>query len=513
MHSNRGWGILIDNLEIKARFVKFFKDLFNGSFISTPADSHIILSRPKASVEDCINLVKDISYNEVAEAVKQLPSFKAAGPDGYNAEFFKAAWKVCDMDIVESIKNFFNCGIMPEVIKSAYLALILKVKNASLPTYFRPNSCCNVIYKIIASLLANRLRPVHEYRVDQSQAAFLKGRNISYNISLVQELLCKYNQKHLSKRCMLKIDISKAYAMVDWKFQKGILESFRFPLQFVNWIMACVTTSKFSMLINGCLEGYFSSSRGVRQGDPISPYLFTLVMEVLSRLLGQIRQSDEYLYHPECAKINLSHMMFADDMILFSKADLGSLMKIKEALNVLHGWSGLEVNVNKSAIYFGGCDEVEQLGFQVGKLTFSYLGVLLDGKGLRRSAYEGLLEKKTSKIRAWSTCFLSYAGRLVLVKHVLITISSYWMRVLLFPKTVLTKISAICRNFLWSGSSSGKRSLVAWKRVTKPKKESGLGIKTVFIFNKALLLKQVWDLCHKKDSMWIRWLHIYFFNN
>ncbi|CAM8905566.1 unnamed protein product [Rhodiola kirilowii] len=136
---------------------------------------------------------------------------------------------------------------------------------------------------------------------------------------------------------MLKIDISKAYDMVEWKFLKGILELFGFSLQFVNWIMACVTTSKFSVLINVCLEGYFSSSRGLRQGDPISPYLFTLVMEVLSKLLRQIRHSDEYLYHPKCAKIILSHLMFDDDVIIFSKADLGSLMKIKEALNVFHG--------------------------------------------------------------------------------------------------------------------------------------------------------------------------------
>ncbi|KAL9688325.1 hypothetical protein QQ045_032746 [Rhodiola kirilowii] len=102
-------------------------------------------------------------------------------------------------------------------------------------------------------------------------------------------------------------------------------------------------------------------------------------MEVLSRVLGQIRQSNEYGYHPKCARISLSHLMFADDMIIFSKADLSSLLKIKEALTVFHGWSGLDVNVNKSAIYFGSCEEAEQLifaqavGFQVVKLPFSYL--------------------------------------------------------------------------------------------------------------------------------------------
>ncbi|KAL9688615.1 hypothetical protein QQ045_033038 [Rhodiola kirilowii] len=154
---------------------------------------------------------------------------------------------------------------------------------------------------------------------------------------------------------MLKIDITKAYDMVDWKFLQSIPELFGFPVKFVTWIMSCVTTSKFLVLINGCLEGYFSSSRGLRQGDPISPYLFILVMEVLSRILGKVRQSNEFGYHPKCARISLSHLMFADDVIIFSKADLGSLLKIKEALALFHGWSSLDVNVNKSTIYFGGC--------------------------------------------------------------------------------------------------------------------------------------------------------------
>ncbi|CAM8897387.1 unnamed protein product [Rhodiola kirilowii] len=140
----------------------------------------------------------------------------------------------------------------------------------------------------------------------------------------------------------------------------------------------------------------------------------------------------------------------------------------------------------------------QAVGIQVGKLPFPYLGVLIDGRSLMNQAYEGLIDKMTIKIRAWDTRHLFYAGRLVLIKLVLSTISSYWMRVLLFPKNVLRKISAICHNFLWSGSSSGKRNLVAWKRVTKSKEQGGFGVKNVSVFNKALMLKQVWDLCLKK---------------
>ncbi|KAL9662864.1 hypothetical protein QQ045_027699 [Rhodiola kirilowii] len=354
---------------------------------------------------------------------------------------------------------------------------------------------------------------------DQSQAAFVEGRNIANNISLVQELLCKYNQKNVSKRCMLKINISKAYDMVDWRFLKRILEIFGFPIKFVGWIMSCVTSAHFSVLINGSLEGYFASSRGLRQGDPISPYLFTLVMEVFSRILGHTRQSNDFSFHPKCAGISLSHLMFADDIIIFSKADMGSLMKIKEALALFHSWSGLEVNGNKSAIYFEGCGEEDkgvlsmEVGINGGQLPFSYLGALLDGRSLRRSAYDGLIEKMTSKTKSWTNRCLSYAGRLVLVKHVLSSICSYWMRVILFPKFVLKRVSAICRSFLWSGMSAGKRNLVAWKTVTKTKEEGGLGIKNIFIFNRALMLKQVWDLCLNKEALWIRWMHSYFFKD
>ncbi|KAL9687718.1 hypothetical protein QQ045_032125 [Rhodiola kirilowii] len=135
----------------KRALLIFFKDLFNGSFIFNPADPHIIRSSPIVSAADCINLVKDFSYNEVAEVVKQPPSCKVADPDGFNVEFFRAAWSDCGADVVESINNFFKG------INSAYLALILKVKNASLPSDIRPISCCNVLYKIISTLLANRL--------------------------------------------------------------------------------------------------------------------------------------------------------------------------------------------------------------------------------------------------------------------------------------------------------------------------------------------------------------------
>ncbi|CAM8999011.1 unnamed protein product [Rhodiola kirilowii] len=318
---------------------------------------------------------------------------------------------------------------------------------------------------------------------------------------------------------MLKLDISKAYDSVDWEFLKQAMEIFGFHVRFIDWIMACVSFVKFSVLVNGGLEGYFGSRRGLRQGDPMSPYLFTVVMEVLSRLLDNLKRSGSFSYHPKCGRTRLNHLMFADDVIILSKAYPSSLLKIKEALNTFNEWSGLIVSEEKLAIYFGGCNENEEnllsslANFQKGQLPFNYLGVPLHGKRLKGAYFSMIIDKMTSKIKAWSSRFLSYAGRLVLVKHVLSFIGSYWMRVLIFPKCVLKKISAICRNYLWTGVASGRRNLVAWKEVCKPKHVGGLGILNLSIYNKVLLMGQIWDVAQKKDSMWIKWMNNYFFKN
>ncbi|KAL9686156.1 hypothetical protein QQ045_023611 [Rhodiola kirilowii] len=244
-------------------------------------------------------------------------------------------------------------------IVNNHLAKLLgqMIKNANCPKDFRPISCFNVVYKIISTMLAIRLKSVLKYLVNQSQSVFIEGRNIAYNISLVQELLGNYKRKHVSKRCMLKLDISKAHDSVEWDFLKQAMEIFGFHVRFIEWIMACVSSVKFSVLVNGGLEGYFGSSR----------------------------------------------------------AFPSSLLKIKEALITFKKWSGLIISEEKSAIYFGGCSESEEnllasiVCFQKGQLPFNYLDVLLHGKRLKGADFSLIIDKMMSKIKAWLSRFLSYA--------------------------------------------------------------------------------------------------------
>ena len=157
--------------------------------------------------------------------------------------------------------------------------------NASSPSDFRPISCCNVVYKVIAKILAGRLTHVLKEIVSPMQNAFLGGRFMSDNINLLQELLRQYSRKRSSPRCLLKVDFKKAFDSVQWGFIENLLCHLGFPSKFVMLVMQCMSTVSFSVVVNGDINGFFLGKSGVRQGDPLSPYIFICCMEYFSRML------------------------------------------------------------------------------------------------------------------------------------------------------------------------------------------------------------------------------------
>ncbi|CAM8881473.1 unnamed protein product [Rhodiola kirilowii] len=160
---------------IKEQFVQYFENLFNGQFSRAPVDQSLFTLGPRVKEEDCFSLVRDVSVNEVAAIVKNMPVCKAAGPNGFHSEFLKNSWGVLGNDLANSVRSFLRTGIMPACINSSFIALIPKVKNASRPCDFHPISCCNVVYKVVSVLLANRLKPVSTYLIDHAQTAFVEG--------------------------------------------------------------------------------------------------------------------------------------------------------------------------------------------------------------------------------------------------------------------------------------------------------------------------------------------------
>ena len=145
------------------------------------------------------------------------------------------------------------------------------------------------------------------------------------NIFLVQEILRKYARKRSSPRCLLKIDLHKAYDFISWEFLDWMLKSIGFPAQFYTCIMECVSSTSFSVAVNGSIYGHFKGQWGLRQGDPLSPYLFVLCLEYFSRDMSSLKEDANFKFHPNCASIQLSHLAFADDIMLLSRGDIPSV--------------------------------------------------------------------------------------------------------------------------------------------------------------------------------------------
>ncbi|KAL9689236.1 hypothetical protein QQ045_033670 [Rhodiola kirilowii] len=325
---------------------------------------------------------------------------------------------------------------------------------------------------------------------------FVEERSIVGNICLAQQLLSGYARKNISERVAWKIDLSKAYDSVNWNFLADMLRLLNFPRKFISWMKMCVQTAKYSIRINGEMVDYFEGKRGLRQGDLISPFLFTIVMEYLSRGLLLLSKKEGFYFHPKCHRVKLNHLLFADDLFLFSSGRNCSIMALKSTVDHFLNASGLSINSGKSQIFAGGMGEAKRrwlevtLNTRLQSLPVKYLGIPLNAKRLTNADCVELLDKMTHRLNSWHGRLLSRAGRAVLINSVLQAMVLYWARVFILPKQVINAVNAICSNFLWKGGSSKKGGhLVAWDKVCRPKDEGGLGIKNLKTFNDALVLR------------------------
>ncbi|XP_074315836.1 uncharacterized protein LOC141652088 [Silene latifolia] len=420
---------------------------------------------------------------EIETALFSIDENKSPGVDGYSSGFFKKTWPITGPAFRGAVMEFFRTCHMPRGSNSTLLALIPKTESPKSVTYFRPISCCTVFYKTVTKILANRMRKVLGGVVGLEQAAFIEGRDLFDNSMLAHEMANKYRRSLLTPRCILKIDIKKAFDSVNWEFLAAYLRMFGFPPLFTKWVLACVTSSFFTLNINGSSEGFFPVQRGLRQGDPLSPYLFTLCMEVLSRLLRLLPSASGFSYHPKCVKLNLIHLIFADDLLVFTRGELPSI----QAAHILSA-----------------------TGYVEGSFPVKYLGIPLLTSRLSQHMFLPLLDKIRSKITSWANNFLSYSGKLQLINSVIFGLHNFWGASIILPKGIVKAVNKLCKDFLW-GIKEGDRRLVfkSWDSFCLPRKEGGVNIKEVLSWNKSQMLAWIKKLLLHSDSIWVKWVEAY----
>ncbi|XP_074293063.1 uncharacterized protein LOC141619968 [Silene latifolia] len=260
-----------------------------------------------------------VTKEEIKGVVFAIPIDKAPGPDGYTSGFFRDSWDIVGDDICSAIMEFFTSGSMLNQINATNITLIPKCDRPTTVSHFRPIACCNMVYKVISKLLCNRLALVLPDIIHENQGAFIKGKSIIENVLICQDIVHLYARKAVTPRCLFKIDLQKAYDTIEWDFVEQMLHGLKFPTHFIQLVMQCVRSTTFTLSLNGSNFGYFKGQRGLRQGDPISPLLFTICMEYLSRLIKFATDRWPFQYHPLCKNLKLTHLMFADDLLLFRK--------------------------------------------------------------------------------------------------------------------------------------------------------------------------------------------------
>ncbi|KAE8720432.1 Homocysteine S-methyltransferase 2 [Hibiscus syriacus] len=455
------------------------------------------------------SLVKEITREEIQKVVFCQGNDKAPGPDGFTPFFFKNSWNIVNEDVVAAVKFFFLSATIHPAFNSTIIALVPKIPNPSAVKDYRPISYCSVIYKIITKIIVRRLTDFLPDIITLNQTAFIRGRSIIDNTLLAQEMVKGYGRKSISPRCALKIDLHKAFDSIHWGFIIQILKALNLPLAFIAWIEACFTEAWFSISFNGTLIGYFKGARGLRQGDPLSPYLFVLAMNILSRMLNLAAERGIFGFHPKCRKIGLTHLSFADDLLVFCKGNIDSVVGVLTILDRFYEVFGLKLNPAKCEIFVAGIPTrtIENLriitGFQIGSLPIRYLGIPLVTRKLTEKDCQALIDNIKLKLHHWSSRNLSYAGRLELIRSVLFNVSNYWCRQLVLPTSILKKVDQICSRYFWKGADkfvAGAR--VSWDNICVSKSEGGLRLKNIKTWNKACLIILIRKFLAGNGSLW-----------
>lgn len=390
--------------------------------------------------------------------------------------------------------------------------LIAKVAKPEKITKFRPISLCNVLFKIITKTMVGRLKGVMNKLVGPAQSSFIPGRLSVDNIVVVQEAVHSMKRKQGRKGWMLlKLDLEKAYDRIRWDFLENTFVVMGLSAEWVRWIMGCVTGPSMNLLWNGERTESFQPLRGLRQGDPLSPYLFVLCMERLCHMIERsIARKQWKPISISCGGPKLSHICFADDLILFAEASVSQIGIIRGVLESFCNASGQKVSLEKSKIYFSKnvSRDLENLisaesGIKSSKDLGKYLGMSVLQKRINKDTFGEVIERLISRLAGWKGRFLSLAGRVTLTRSVLASMPVHTISTICLPKSILDKLDQISRSFIWGSDSEHKKQhLIAWERVAVPKSEGELGIRPAEEMNKALLSKLGWRLIHDQTSLW-----------
>ncbi|GKV45171.1 hypothetical protein SLEP1_g52281 [Rubroshorea leprosula] len=470
--------------EIREEVASYFQGLFTEEKWQRPRLDGINFNQ--LSQTDSESLTAVFFEEEIKNAVWDCDSSKSPGPDGFNFRFIKVMWEDIKHDIISFAQEFHESGKLVRGSNASFIVLIPKVENPQRIEEYRPISLIGVMYKIIAKLLANRLRKVLDKVIGEQQMAFIGGRQLMDSVVIANEVIDEAKRKN-TKSFIFKVDFEKAYDKVSWDFIEYMFGRMGFPIKWRKWIRECLQSSMISILLNGSPTREFQVSKGIRQ--------------VVKELYKGVKIGN--------GSVMVSHLQYADDTIFFGEAIEENILAIKCIMRTFKLVSGLKINYGKSQLMGVGIEDswkrkmAYRLCCKEGEFPFKYLGIPIGGNHRKLAMWQPLVDSFKKKLASWKGRHLSFGGRITLINSVLSSLPVFMMSAYQIPKGILYTLDKIRRCFFWGGGEELKKTnWVKWERVCKQKKYGGLGVRDLRIFNLALMGKWWGRLANIEKGLW-----------
>ncbi len=424
---------------------------------SNPDNFEPVLNGVNRCITEEMNdsLLLEFTAAEVHTAIFQMAPLKAPGPDGLPPLFYHQYWNTIGEEVINAVLTSLHTGRIEGDINHTHLTLIPKVKSPQKLSEFRPISLCNVIYKIISKVITNRLKKILPHIISETQSAFVPGRLITDNVLVAFETLHHMKtQPGRVSTMALKLDMSKAYDRVEWIFLEKMMQKMGFNNKWIDLVMECVCTVSYSVLVNGEPHGLIKPSRGLRQGDPLSPYLFLICAEGLHARAAQAGDIHGVSLCRRGPKI--THLFFADDSLLFCKATSEECNKIQNILSSYERASGQQLNRAKTTLFFSSNTSRERqeelknlLGVPAIRQYEKYLGLPSFVGRSKKVCFAHIKERVWQKLQGWKEKLLSQAGKEILIKAVVQAVPTYSMGCFKLPQSLCKDIEAMIQKFYW----------------------------------------------------------------
>ena len=470
----------------------FYSDLFSSHNTTPVIDSrysHFLENLPKVNKISQNQINAPISLFELETAIRQSKNNKAPGPDGFSNEFFKFFHRELKYWILRVYNEaLITKQLSPYTIEGIITCIPKTGKERNLLKNWRPLTLLNSVYKFLSAIISNRIKPILSQIINPDQTGFISGRFLGKNTRLLTDTL-QYCEANSMDGLLIIVDYAKAFDTVEWDFIEFCLNLFGFG-DFIIESVKLLQNGSFSRIEqNGYFSGKINLSRGCRQGDPISPYLFVICAEVLSHV---IRENPD-IKGIKIGDTEIKLSQYADDTTIFLSEDKNSLRSVLDVLRWFNKISGLAINKDKTKVIKIGVSRDRRIPWegQFGlKWTHSFevLGIQYDVFNLR-DITEINLELKIVKIkkliRTWSTRKLSPYGKVVIVKSLLLSKITHILLSLPTPNEMtIKKIEKIFYSFIWSDKPAKFSKYILEADIS----EGGLKLHNLSLFDKALKL-------------------------